>query len=171
MTWIKFFQPKKNLKKVTLSFPLSSRPYSHRPYARGVKAILATYFFAEELLCPWFQWNFTVARIALVCLFPGSGCKKHLKIKETRNYSFKTIGFCPRTKVKSPLILRRFYATWPRVLFYSLPQSVSLSFRRVGKGRVNEVVFSAALELNLVKYFPILQKTAIQQSPQTNTAT
>ena len=91
--------------------------------------------------------------------------------KTSRNYSFKTIGFCPRTKVKSPLILRRFYATWPRVLFYSLPQSVSLSFRRVGKERVNEVVFSAALELNLVKYFPILQKTAIEQSPQTNTAT
>ena len=39
--------------------------------------------------------------------------KKHLKIKGTRNYYFKTIGYCSRTKVKSPLILRRFYATWP----------------------------------------------------------
>ena len=44
--------------------------------------------------------------------------KKHLKIKGTRNYYFKTIGYyCFRTKVKSPLILRRFlrrfYATWP----------------------------------------------------------
>ena len=29
--------------------------------------------------------------------------KKHLKIKETRNYYFKTIGYCPRTKVKSSL--------------------------------------------------------------------
>ena len=54
---------------------------------------------------------------------------QNLKIKGTRNYSFKTIGFCPRTKVKSSLILRRFYATWPRVLFYSLPWSVSFSFR------------------------------------------
>ena len=44
---------------------------------------------------------------------PGPGCKKHLKIKGTRNYYFKTIGYCFRTKVKSPLILRRFYATWP----------------------------------------------------------
>ena len=45
---------------------------------------------------------------------PGPGCKKHLKIKGTRSYYFKTIGYyCSRTKVKSPLILRRFYATWP----------------------------------------------------------
>ena len=43
----------------------------------------------------------------------GSGCKKYLKIKGTRNYYFKTIGYCSRTKVKSSLILRRFYATWP----------------------------------------------------------
>ena len=28
----------------------------------------------------------------------------------------KTIGYCSRTKVKSPLILRTFYATWPRSL-------------------------------------------------------
>ena len=50
-------------------------------------------------------------------LCPGPGCKKHLKIKGTRNYYFKTIGYCFRTKLKSPLILRRFlrrfYATWP----------------------------------------------------------
>ena len=43
--------------------------------------------------------------------------QKHLKIKGTRNYYFKTIGYCFRTKVKSPHILRRFlrrfYATWP----------------------------------------------------------
>ena len=44
---------------------------------------------------------------------PGSGCKKFLKIKGTRNYYFKTIGYCSRTKVKSSLMLRRFYATWP----------------------------------------------------------
>ena len=43
----------------------------------------------------------------------GRVAKKHLKIKGTRNYYFKTIGYCSRTKVKSPLILRRFYATWP----------------------------------------------------------
>ena len=47
-----------------------------------------------------------------VVITPGSGCKKHLKIKGTRNYYFKTIGYCSRTKVKSSLILRRFYATW-----------------------------------------------------------
>ena len=41
------------------------------------------------------------------------GCKKHLKIKGNRNYYFKTIGYCSRTKVKSSLMLRGFYATWP----------------------------------------------------------
>ena len=44
-------------------------------------------------------------------LLLGRGCKKHLKIKGTRYYYFKTIGYCSRTKVKSSLILRRFYAT------------------------------------------------------------
>ena len=39
--------------------------------------------------------------------------KTHLKIKGAGNYYFKTIGYCSRTKVKSPLILRRFSATWP----------------------------------------------------------
>ena len=39
--------------------------------------------------------------------------KKHLKIKGAHNYYFKTIGYCSSSKVKSPLILRRFYATWP----------------------------------------------------------
>ena len=47
---------------------------------------------------------------------PGSGCKKHLEINGTRHYYFKTIGYCSRTKFKSPLILRRFYATWPKSL-------------------------------------------------------
>ena len=32
--------------------------------------------------------------------------KKHLKIKGTRSYYLKTIGYCVRTKVKNPLILR-----------------------------------------------------------------
>ena len=45
-------------------------------------------------------------------LLLGRGCKKHLKIKGTRNYYFKTVGYCFKTKVKSSLILRRFYATW-----------------------------------------------------------
>ena len=40
--------------------------------------------------------------------------KNILKIKGTRNYYFKTIGYCSRTKVKSPLILIGFYATGPR---------------------------------------------------------
>ena len=53
-------------------------------------------------------------------LLLGLGCKKHLKIKETRNYYFKTIGYCSRTKVKSSLILRRFYATWPLALALGL---------------------------------------------------
>ena len=46
---------------------------------------------------------------------PGLGCKKHLKIKGTRNCNFKTIGYCSRKKLKSPLILRRFNATYPGV--------------------------------------------------------
>ena len=33
---------------------------------------------------------------------------KFLNIKRTRNYYFKTIGYCSRTKVKSSLMLRRF---------------------------------------------------------------
>ena len=49
-------------------------------------------------------------------LLLGRGCKKHLKIKGTRNYYFKTIGYCSRTKVRSSLILRWFYATWPWTL-------------------------------------------------------
>ena len=55
-----------------------------------------------------------------IFITPGSGCKKHLKIKGTRNYYFKTIGYCSRTKVKSSLILRRFYATWPWALTLGL---------------------------------------------------
>ena len=47
---------------------------------------------------------------------PGSGCKKYFKIKGNRNYYFKTLGYCSITKVNSSLILRRFYATWPRLL-------------------------------------------------------
>ena len=39
--------------------------------------------------------------------------KRHLKIKGAHNYYFKTIGYCSSSKVKSRLILRRFYATWP----------------------------------------------------------
>ena len=49
-------------------------------------------------------------------LLLGLGCKKHLKIEENRNYYFKTTGYCSRTKFKSSLILRRFYATWPLAL-------------------------------------------------------
>ena len=45
---MKFFQPKKK-KKMTLFFSLSVRPCSHRPCNSGLKKILATYFFAEEL--------------------------------------------------------------------------------------------------------------------------
>ena len=37
-------------------------------------------------------------------LLLGLGNKKHLKIKETCNYYFKTIGYCSITKVKSSLI-------------------------------------------------------------------
>ena len=45
----------------------------------------------------------------------GRVAKKHLKINGTRNYYFKTIGYCSRTIVKSSLILSRFYETrpWP----------------------------------------------------------
>ena len=46
----------------------------------------------------------------------GSGCKKHLKIKGTRNYYFKTIGYCSRTKVKSSLTLRRFLCNLALIL-------------------------------------------------------
>ena len=53
-------------------------------------------------------------------LLLGRGCKKHLKIKGTRNYYFKTVGYCSRTKGKSSLILRKFYATWPWTLTLAL---------------------------------------------------
>ena len=55
-----------------------------------------------------------------IFITPGSGCKKHLKIKGTHNYYFKTIGYCSRTKVKSSLILSGFYATRPWALKLSL---------------------------------------------------
>ena len=58
------------------------------------------------------KFAFTYAYVAT----PGSGCIKHFKIKGTRNFYFKTIGYCFRTKVTSPLILRRLYATWPTSL-------------------------------------------------------
>ena len=48
--------------------------------------------------------------------FQGRVVKKGFKIKGTRNYFFETRECCSRTKVKSPLIFRRFYATWPRPL-------------------------------------------------------
>ena len=35
---------------------------------------------------------------------PGSGSKKHFKIKGTRNYYFKTTGYCSRTKLTSSLL-------------------------------------------------------------------
>ena len=40
--------------------------------------------------------------------------------KGTSNYYFKTISYCSRTRVKSCLILRRFYATWPWALTLGL---------------------------------------------------
>ena len=35
-------------------------------------------------------------------------------VKGTRKYYFKTIGYCFRTNVDSPLMLRRFQATYPQ---------------------------------------------------------
>ena len=64
-----------------------------------------------------------------------------------------------------------------RVLFYSFSgASLLFEFRRVGEDPGNEVVFTAVSNIkpscnrvtNLVKYYPILQKTAIGQLPQTN---
>ena len=57
-----------------------------------------------------------------------------------------------------------------RILFYSF-SGASLLFRRVGEDPGNEVVFTAESNIkpscnrgtNLVKYYPILQKTAIGQ--------
>ena len=73
---------------------------------------------------PFHIWSSPPPQQIRFLLLMGLGCEKHLKIEKTRKYYFKTIGYCSRTKVNSSLILRRFYATWPRVLFYSLPQSV-----------------------------------------------
>ena len=70
---------------------------------------------------------------------PGSGCKKHLEIEGTRAYYFKTIGYCSRTKVKSPLIQRRFYATWPwgvASIFFLLSQSFRSPEGAPREGRV-----------------------------------
>ena len=55
----------------------------------------------------------------------GSLCIKHLKIKGTRNYYFKTIGYCFRTKVKSPLILRMSYATWPQTVNCTMNKQIT----------------------------------------------
>ena len=63
------------------------------------------------------QWKIAFRRFLLLLY---RGCKKHLKIKGTRNYYFKTIGYCSRTKVKSSLILRGFYLTWPWALTLGL---------------------------------------------------
>ena len=64
-----------------------------------------------------------------------------------------------------------------RVLFYSFSGvSLLFEFRRAGEDLGNEVVFTAGSNIkpscnrvtNLVKYYPILQKTAIGQLPQMN---
>ena len=71
----------------------------------------------------YLRWNQRLYRAFIadeVFITPGSGLQKHLKIKGTRNYYFKTIGYCSRTKVKSSPILRRFYATWPWALTLGL---------------------------------------------------
>ena len=39
--------------------------------------------------------------------------QKPSKIERTYNCYSRTISYCSRTKVKTPLILRTFYATWP----------------------------------------------------------
>ena len=83
---------------------------------------------------------------------------KFLNIKRTRNYYFKTIGYCSRTKVKSSLMLRRFYATWPdhqltcqseqapiegeQMIFSFLSQTGNLFTR--GSTRLNELVTNMA---------------------------
>ena len=98
-------------------------------------------------------------------LLLGLGCKKHLKIKETRNYYFKTIGYCSRTKVNSSLILRRFYATWPyhqltcqceqasiegeQMIFNLLSQTGNLFTRR--STRLNELVTNMCSTISQAK--------------------
>ena len=67
-----------------------------------------------------------VIKTYLAFCWPGSGYMKHLKIKGTRSYYFKTIGYCFRTKVKSRLILRRLYATWP---WYATRAKISMMIR------------------------------------------
>ena len=118
--------PAKKDKKITLFFSLSTRPCSHRPFARGRKDILATHFFAEELFMSLISVN---SRFASVCCNLLS-----------------------------------------RVLFYFF-SGASLLFRRVGEDPGNKVVFTAESNIkpscnrvtNLVKYYPVLQKTAIGQ--------
>ena len=60
----------------------------------------------------YFRVDHRVLQASIVELLSRLGL--HQKIKGARNYYFKTIDYCFRTKVKSPLVLRRLYATWPR---------------------------------------------------------
>ena len=72
---------------------------------------------------------------------PGSGCKKYLKIKGTRNYYFKTLGYCSITKVNSSLISRRFA---PK----GKPYQIGLLFRhKNGWGGLISVCDGAKLRL------------------------
>ena len=95
-----------------------------------------------------------ITLFALKCE-PGSGCKKYLKIK----------GYSSRTKVKSSLILRRFYATWPdhqltcqceqapiegeQMIFSLLSQTGNLFTMR--STRLNELVTNMCSTISQVK--------------------
>ena len=81
------------------------------------KFLRARHIFDEVAFFKLYCYPIKAEAIALLTVIltkrtrVGWVAKKHLKLKGTRNYYFKTICCYYRTTVKSPIIVGRFYAT------------------------------------------------------------
>ena len=129
------------------------------------------------------EWNFFQPKKKKITLFfslPARLCSHRPCARGRKDilatYFFAEELFVSMISVKFAIRLSLLQPSF-RVLFYSFSgASLLFEFRRVGEDPGNEVVFTAESNIkpscnrvtNLVKYYPILQKTAIGQWPQTN---
>ena len=129
------------------------------------------------------EWNFFQPKKKKITLFfslPARLCSHRPCARGRKDilatYFFAEELFVSMISVKFAIRLSLLQPSF-RVPFYSFcGASLLFEFRRVGEHPGNEVVFTALSNIkpscnrvtNLVKYYPILQKTAIGQLPQTN---
>ena len=130
------------------------------------------------------EWNFfqpkKKKKITLFFSLPARPCSHRPCARGRKDilatYFFAEELFVSLISVKFAIRLSLLQPSF-RVLFYSFSgASLLFEFRRVGEDPGNEVVFTVESNIkpscnrvtNLVKYYPILQKTAIGQWPQTN---